>query len=201
MGIVSVTEEYVVWQHAIAPNACALEQLHGVEQKYTLQKGITLLDEFPDNAYFDMDPELPNDILLTDSLYNTSNLLVFSEALVSFLSELNMENLEFLPVKIMNHKGKFVDEKYYIFNVLNHQDCLDIEKSGAKLPRIKTGNIRKLKKLVLKEEKLDPSLDIFRVEKVPTATVVKKSLADKIDAMGFTAIDWVSLDEFDGKLY
>jgi hypothetical protein len=120
---------------------------------------------------------------------------------MAFLSGLDINNLEFLPVKIMNHKNKFFDEKYFIFNVLNHQDCFNIEKSGARIPRIKTGNIRKFKKFVLDEDKFDPSLDIFRVKRVPTATVVKKSLADKIDAMGFSAIDWVSLDEFDGSLY
>jgi hypothetical protein len=194
-------EEYVVWQHALVPNACSLEQLHGYDEDYNLHKGIALTEDYPIDVYFDLDPESPHKTLLVDSLYNTDSLLVFSEPLMAFLSGLDINNLEFLPVKIMNHKNKFFDEKYFIFNVLNHQDCFNIEKSGARIPRIKTGNIRKFKKFVLDEDKFDPSLDIFRVKRVPTATVVKKSLADKIDAMGFSAIDWVSLDEFDGSLY
>jgi hypothetical protein len=196
-----MTEEYVIWQHALVPNACALDSLEGFDDDYLLAEGVKLEDEFPSDVYFKMDPDSPHDTLLVDSLYNTHSELIFSQKLKNFICDLGLNNVEFLPVKIMDHKGKFVAEPYFIFNVLEHQDCLNIEESGAELPRLKTMDIMDVEKLVLDEDKFDHSLDIFRVKRLPTATVVKKSLADKIDAMGFSAIDWVSLDEFDGSLY
>lgn len=195
-----MTEEYVVWKHDIVPNACSLFHFEGFEKAYLLERGNSLSDQFPDDAYFDMNPDRPNDTLLVDSLYNNHSQLILSEPFVAFLSEKKRDNLEFLPVKIMNHKGKFADEKYFIMNVLDHQDCLDVQASGAKLPRMKTGSIQRVKKVVLDEDKLDDSLDIFRITSFHRANIVKKSLADEITAQGFTGVKWVSLDKFNGRI-
>ncbi|NQY36017.1 MAG: hypothetical protein HRT37_13805 [Alteromonadaceae bacterium] len=198
IGIKKMTMNYLAWVHKIVPNACSLYHFEGFDKSYLLNEGIKVEDQYPDGVYFDMHPERPHDILLVDSLFNTDNELVISEPLMNFFIEKKFTNLEFLPVKIMDHKGKFIDEKYFIMNVLEHQNCLDTDASDAEISIIDDKIIESVEQIVLIDENVDESFDIFRMTGFPAATLIKESLAKEIADNGFTGIEFIPLDQFDG---
>ena len=193
-----MTMNYVAWVHKIIPNACSLYHFEGFDKSYLLSEGIKVADQYPKGVYFDMHPERPHDILLVDSLFNTDSELVISESLVNFLTDKKLTNLEFLPVKIMDHKGKYIDEKYFIMNVLDHQNCLDTDASDAEISMIDNKTIESVEQIVLIEDNVDDSFDIFRMTGFPAATLIKECLAKEIEDIGFTGIEFIPLDEFDG---
>lgn len=193
-----MTINYVAWVHKIVPKACSLYHFEGFDKSYLLNEGIKVKDEYPDGVYFDMHPERPNDLLLVDSLFNTDNELVISEGLMNFFTEKKLPNLEFLPVKIMDHKGKYIVEKYFIMNVLEHQDCLDTDASEAEISMIDNKTIDSVEQIILIEDNVDDSFDLFRIIGFPAATLVKESFAKEIESHGFSGIEFLALDEFDG---
>ncbi|MBV1856961.1 MAG: hypothetical protein KUG77_01025 [Nannocystaceae bacterium] len=187
---------YLAWLHKIVPKACSLYHFEGFEKSHLLTEGIRVSALYPDGVYFDMHPDRPRDVLLVDSLFNTDNELVLSERLVAFLLGKSLPNLEFLPVKIMDHKGNFIDEKYSIMNVLEHQDCLDVDASEPEVSTINDKTIESVEQLVLVEGKVDDSFQIFRIANFAATTLVEESLARAIEAE-FTGVEFVPLEDFE----
>ncbi|MEP1446870.1 MAG: DUF1629 domain-containing protein [Paraglaciecola sp.] len=192
-----MTKRYLAWVHKIVPNACSLYHFEGFDKSYLLHEGIELANKFPDDVYFDMHPDRPHDTLLVDSLFNTDKERVISESLKKFLVAKKSPNLEFLPVKIMDHKGKFIEDKYFIMNVLDHQNCLDYDASEAEISLINDKTIDSVEQIVLLDEKVNDNFDIFRICDFPSATLVSESLAKELEDNGFTGIEFLPLDEFD----
>ena len=191
-------KKYQAWIHKIEPMACSLYHFEGFDKSYLLNEGIKVKEQYPENVYFDMHPDRTKDNLLVDSLFNTDNELVISKKMMIFFVDKKIKNLEFLPVKIRDHQAKFIDEEYFILNILDHQDCLDIDASCAEISIIDDTTIEEVEEIILLDDKADHGLDIFRICNFPAATLISDSLVKEMQNENFTGIDFISLEEFDG---
>jgi len=70
---------------------------------------------------------------LSDVLLTGFELDIWSPRLVGLMSELGVENVQYLPVTIVNYKTKEKDTSYRIANVLGAIDCLDLANSQHRL--------------------------------------------------------------------
>jgi len=188
--------DYVFWAPRRLENVCQLVDLQGVEREWELDEGVSRSASFPDGATLRMDPNYPYHMLLADNLLNTERLIVASGRLKTFLELRRLAEVEYLPVKVLNHKGRPVDVQYYIIHPVSPIDCLDLEQSGPTWSAIDTTRIKALNRFVVIESKIEKERELFRPKYFHRATLVKRALAEAIDKEGFTGIRWFELDQF-----
>lgn len=186
---------YVVWRFNDVSNSCVLDELSGVSKTFQIRKGVPRAGGFPSDAKFTLDPDYPNDTLLVDAFDNVYRMVVISPALKSFLEGRNVKNTEFLPVTIIDHKGK-PKAKYFILHPLYPVECLDLEASGARWDTVNKDTIDSVQRLVLNTEKIDPNLQILKMKFFYNYLLVRRELADAITSEGFTGIRWVNPSDF-----
>lgn len=177
------------------PTAAVLDAVSNFPRPYRLSKDGSLAQDFPKNVQLSM---LPNyGMELRDFVNSQSDVLVISERVKEFLeAQDDVENVEMLPVAVLDHKGRVVDEPFYIAHLLNHQDCLNGEASGGEVWPFKPDVFASVERLILKEDCLDPGVALFRLNRYPYPVLVRQSLADRIVAEGFTGITLNELGDF-----
>jgi hypothetical protein len=189
--------DYVAWKAKAPAGFCALECLENVEDSYELKRGISRANGFPADASFRMDAAHPKNVKLADNVYNLDRMLVVSKKLKELIESKAPPSTEFLPVTIYNHKGRVASADYFIVNPFLLQDCIDKKKSQIEWNDIDPELICSCFGLVLLPDTIDPKLLLFRPKHMPTIVLVRRDLADEIEAGGFTGIKLVGLDEFE----
>jgi hypothetical protein len=191
-----MTSNYVIWRWKNVANACVLQRLEGVKKQYQLRDGISRVADFPEEAAFAMNPDFPHDTLLTDNIININQMIVASARLKDFMEARKLPKVEFLPVTILNHRGKPVSQRFFIIHLLDHVDCLEVEKCSPVWSKIDTDTIQRLKRLVIDEKRIGKSREIFRPKHFPEVVLVYRKLAEAIDAAAFEGITWKELDTY-----
>lgn len=185
--------DYVIWAQQIINGAAALAGMKGYAEDWRLLDGQSLTTGFPSSARFDMNPEYPNDMRLTDCLYNLDKQIVASPKVRELLEGAGVPCMEYLPVSVYNHKGLPVDEPYVIAHPIEPVDCLNEVASGARRSRIDPDSINKVKSLVIDESRIDPARVLFRPKAYHSVILAHRSLAAKVDAAGITGVRWIEL--------
>lgn len=188
--------DYVVWEPEWKDGVCRLGMLQNVEKHGELAYNIPRAEGFPANATFEMDRDARYDTLLADRLRNASGFLVVSEQVVRFLEEREVPHFESLPVKILDHRGKPVDQPYFIVNPLDPVDCLDVEACDPSWNKILPGKIRSVRRLVIDPDRMDPSRPLFTCDKFHRARFLRRDLAKAMDDAGFTGSVFVEIGEY-----
>src|SRR5262249_47271846 len=150
----------------------------------------------PAGGEYSLHPDFPNDLVLTDSLMNTDSLLVVSPRLKAYLQETGDADLEFYPVTILDHKGKLLSADYQIVNATGDVDCLDKEASGARASRVSPDEVSRVRKLALKIDQIPSGKVLFRIKGFPEVTMIRRDVAEGLDATGFTGFRWLEPDKF-----
>jgi hypothetical protein len=189
---------FLLWAAGDEGNSCTLTSLQGYEDAWRLHDGLPLAGEFPEDAFFPMDANFPERIRLSDCLDNLNQSVVVSRRLRDYLIGLDLSGVEYLPVKIVNHKGRISSTEYSVVNPSFSVDCLDVGASGVTYNPIVKTDVMDMDQFVLDESKIDPELRMFRVRNVPGPILVRRDLAEEIDAQGFTAILWMELEDYEG---
>lgn len=110
----------------------------------------SLLDKWPEGQTLSFSEDRPEGMMLTDQITNSFSWLTASKKIKDILEHLDLENLEFLPIGFLDHKGRARKESYWIVNftslltAVNQQQS--IFKKGA------GGTLRSFKKLVLLDD-------------------------------------------------
>jgi hypothetical protein len=121
---------------------------------------------------------------------------VCSARVKDFLEAEKVAHLEFLPVTILNHKGRKERAPYFVVNTLGTVDCIDLKKTRWKQHLISPSDIDEVENLTLDESRIDPSRALFRLAKYSVPVVFRADLADKILRAGFTGIRFMDPHEF-----
>ena len=189
-------DNYFVWQFQKVPYACVLNDFTGFKAKNTLFHGTSLAKSFPSDAAFHMDPDFPKNLLLTDNLLNSDSAMVVSAKLADALRAQNVAKLEYLPVKIIDHKGKVASKDYSILNPLELVDCIDREKSKFRPSRILPEEIDKFDQLVLDETRIPEDRLLFRMKGFNDIALASKSLVDVLTKGNFTGLGWMPVSKY-----
>ena len=191
-----MNDDFLIWDSAVVPNACCLAQLVNVDDQFELPKGIPRAATFPSDAAFTMDPDFPNDMLLTDNLVNTDRLVIASARLKTFLESQALQRVEYLPVTILNHKGRSASRDYFIVHPVELDACVDLGASDVEWSIIDPASIDSVTSLVIDEHALDPGVALFRPKPFYDIVLVRRPLAEAIDAQGFSGIRWIELSSY-----
>lgn len=195
-----MSDEYLLWTAKNEPHACTLRDIEGFDKIFELMKGISQAGKFPSDVKMKMDERKPNDTLLVDNVKNLKNILVISERLKSFLEAKSINNLEYLPITILDHKGRPIEQEYFILNPINNPDCLDLNVTDPEWSQIDDTLITHVKKLAVQKEWRDDNHIIFRPKFYRSRPFVSAKLAQEITEGGFTGVRWQPISEVTGRL-
>lgn len=179
--------------------ACRLTSLQGVDDDFELLRGISRINGFPEDAYFKMDKNFPDDLRLEDFVFNSNGLLVVSEKVKDILTKDDLVNNELLDVVIVNHKGRKEKARYFILHQVNLQACINESKSIGRANSIDTKLYSIITKLVLDDSKVNQNVELFRMARYPFLPMFREDLTEKIMREGCTGIqfgepmDWTGM--------
>jgi hypothetical protein len=188
--------KYVIWKYRRVPNACRLQKLHSVADIWELREGVPRGAGFPADAHWSMDPDFPYNMLLIDNLLNSSMLIVGSARLKSLLEEQRVAGVEYLPVTVLNHKGRPAGKEYFIINPIDPPDCLAREQCGITWSELDPDTIDTVEHLVIDPSKVEPERQLFRPKYFYDVILVERSLAEAIDRAGLQGIRWLELADY-----
>lgn len=188
--------KYVFWGTKVEPNYCGLTALNNVENPIDLQKGLQIKN-FPENASFVMDRNFPKAVKLADNVYNLRELIVVSQRLKEFIERTEPPEVEYLPVSIINHKGRVASKDYFIVNPYKLLDCIDLEGSEIEWNSIDPQIISACFEMVIDETRIDPDATIFRLKYYPTKILVRRDLADEILNGNFTGAHFIEIEDLE----
>ncbi len=132
------------------------------KQDWKLGEGISCRDWFPMESEVQIYSE--KGIKLTDAIPNYSNKLIISKKLRDIFEEKSGAHFEFFPIKVKDKKGRVVDKEYFIANLLDTVDCVDMEKSEYRICSIIKDQVDRFSLLVFDENRIDSSKNIFRLK-------------------------------------
>ena len=191
--------DYLIWKAIIEDGCCVCGSLENVEDSHKVKRGISVAEYFPDNAFFQMSPDFPKDIKLVDNIRNRGGFVLVSRGIKNMIEGANNVNhVEYLPVKIINHKGRIASKDYFIINPLDICDAIDFDQSEIKWNNINPDIISSCAKLVLKKNNIPYDFKIFRLKYFPRRVLLRRDLAEKIGKGGFTGIAFTESQNFRG---
>ncbi|MBL0696457.1 hypothetical protein JJE73_22695 [Comamonas sp. JC664] len=158
------------------------------ERDFELFDGISRTSDSSADAYFEMDEDFPDDIRTEDFIVELTSLLVISERTRQALDATGMKNNEFLPVTILNHKGRKEKGPFHILHQVMLQDCIDFEKTVCERNALDPDLLSSISQLALDERRIDPTVSLFRMKHFPYAPMFREDLVEKIRAAGLTGI-------------
>jgi hypothetical protein len=178
---------FVIWHSISEEGVCALTPPRGAEKLYQLKRGISRFEGWPSGVVCEMRDEFPRDIQLADNM-NAAGYKVISNSIKNMLVREESNNVEFLPISILNHKGRVASRDYFILNPLGTYNCIDLDGSGVKWNTIKKDLIVSCTQLVLMDDMIPVAHKIFRPKFWPMIILLRTELAEKLSGEHFTGL-------------
>ncbi|MEY4563519.1 MAG: hypothetical protein RLZZ618_2796 [Pseudomonadota bacterium] len=157
-------------------------------------RGVPLAADWPDHVQFHMDPNFPKAVQLADWIQNLPNGLVASARLKAFIEAQHPLGVEYLPIEIIDCKGKVASRDYFLLNP-SLQDALDLSNSVVDWNPIDPDLICSCTTMVFDASRIDPRATLFRLKHYPSKIVFHRRLAEAIKNAGFTGIKFIELED------
>lgn len=118
---------------------------------WKLDKGISCSDWFP--SFPEIQIGELGGIKIPDYVENRFDFLIISQKLKEVLEEKSAALFEFFPVNILDKKGRSIGKPYFIANLLDTVDCVDMDASEYQMGSLVKDQVSDFSLLVLDEEK------------------------------------------------
>ena len=158
----------------------------GLVRQYQLLKGISRAKDWPDDVTAKFSDMRPEGMRLTDFIRSSFTWLFVSDRFKKVLEDVGVTNVEYLPIKMKNHKKKLVDAKYWIANFTVLVEAVDRSKSVFRVDAADDTKISKFDSLVLLPEVEKNGPAALRMKEWPQLMLVREDLAARIKEAGFT---------------
>nr|WP_163781128.1 DUF1629 domain-containing protein [Myxococcus vastator] len=119
-----------------------------------------------------------------DYVENSLGYLIVSERVRSVLEHLATAPIEYLPLRITDHKGRLHPHAFFIVNVLGHVACADRTRSQYLESSMRPGQFCDLTRLYLDTDRVDARKNIFRLAELPRVILVREDLAEALHQCG-----------------
>ncbi len=190
--------DHVFWGFARLPNHAHLGGISDSDADLNVTYGREVGDAYPSEVSIHVDPTKPDKTILGEVLRNVGCLIIVSRRLKEFLQERDLPDVEYLPLKVYNHKNRLVQKDYFIINPFRPQACLNIPACGFTW-RAKPGrDPRYIKQFVVDNSQCTSLPLLFRPEPLFNYVLIHRDLAQAIDAAGFEGNFWIEPHFLDG---
>ncbi|HXD18657.1 MAG TPA: DUF1629 domain-containing protein [Vicinamibacterales bacterium] len=154
---------------------------------YRLSKGLAMGTDYPADSgevRLRLGEDYPG-LKRASFIGNTGGFLAFDRKTADVILSHNVGRVERLPFVLLDHKGRLYSRDYVFLNPLERVDCLNLDLSVVR--RAKDGEIRDIKKLVLKAV-ATPELDLFRLGERPRIYLFSSVLVAALKAVKITNV-------------
>jgi hypothetical protein len=167
----------------------------GLVRQYQLLEGVPRSVGWPQvTAKFS--DRRPEGMRLTDWLPTPSGWLLVSDRFKKLIEAMEVANVEYLPIRVRNHKKKIVSESYWIVNFLNLIEAVDRNQSVFDVDAADKNKIYTFDRLVLRAEVDAKGPSVFRMKEKPALVLVRGDLAERIGASRLTGLKLVETAKY-----
>jgi len=165
---------------------------------YLLKKGVSCKDWFPEDAEFQLNDE--SGMVLADIIPNSVLWRIVSDSLKKLLEKHASCEMEFLPIRIRDHRDQLITETYYILNILGTVSCMDRQKSDYDASALDESQVVTFRHLYLDTDKIPEHINLFRFGEERDMFMMRQDLMQILIDSGITGLAFTSLEDF-GKKY
>ncbi|HEX5751900.1 MAG TPA: DUF1629 domain-containing protein [Archangium sp.] len=156
-----------------------------VAKSWELTEGTVLKDSLPESTTFSLSQDSGD--ILCDFIPNISSVLVISSRAREVLEAQGLrQEMEYLPITVLDRRGRPTKSRYYLANVLRKVACMDREKSEF-VPG-SDEEILVVERLKLQEELIPPETRLFRLGECPEVIIIRSDLLQHIQAENLTGL-------------
>jgi hypothetical protein len=188
--------DYYIWSTERNSLYCTLDRVpDGNQAMFRARLGRPMGADYPEPLPFPMSPDLGG-IKVAELVRNTLGYYIVGPAVHAVLANESGASFEFLPIDIINRKGRREEATRWIANLLGDPVvCADLSKSVMREMPLKKGRYSSLQRLVLDARRIDPSLKIFRLGEMPHLFIVRDDLRAALAASGATAMQFHAMGD------
>lgn len=159
-----------------------------------LEHGTSLVKKIKPDTLFSFDHEYPNGRILLDEVPNSFSGFPISPRLKEIFAE--EPSIEFIPIRIQDHRKKVVATDYVLANPVGLVDCLDLAKSDVVMNALDESIVMRFKKMVLVPGKIPKDRHVFRPVGRPSMLLLSPKIVKAIEAAKITGVECVPADGF-----
>lgn len=153
---------------------------------YNLKVGRRISEKYP-NGVGDVTLRLGEDypgLELTSYIGNTQSMLIVDRKTAGIIQAHNVGEIELIPFRLLNHKGRAHSRDYVFMNPIGWVDCLNHQRS--EITRKNDGTFVRVKTVVLDTGRLIDVPDLFRIKEALTCYVFSEKLVNDLRDEGCT---------------
>lgn len=188
--------KYFLWRSSHKPGYCVIK-IPTFDDK-PLNLGAALEATWPDDVSTKMDGDFPDDIDLADNLYGTYHAIISLRLKQWLEQQITDGSIEYLPISIINHKGRTEPDPYFVLHPRAMVDCIDQEASEVEWNPLDPDEIYDCEGLVLNEDAIPPDCRLFRLTHWGSEIIIRSDLAEQMEAAGFTGLYFPDAEGYDG---
>ena len=129
-------------------------------------------------------------------IHESAKFTLFSRKFIDTLSNLDIENIEYLPAEVTDQAtNKTLD--YSVANIVKRITALDEEKSDFIFDS--HGNIMGVGEMVFDESKIQ-NHKIFLLSEVPSLIIVHESIKNAVESENLTGFLFIADKDYDGEV-
>ena len=144
-----------------------------------------------DKVVFEYDSAEGN--ILTDYLANLHRWFVVSEDFCKITQKIIENQVQYLPVKVMDRFTKSEVDSYFVANIVNVIDALDLDNSKYDVFELDDEKIISVEKYALKSSEI-VNTQIFRLKDDTIPIFVSETLKKVIEDNGLTGFKFLEVD-------
>ena len=163
-------------------------------EQWRIAKGERMGEHYSPTVQLQMDKQHKG-LGTPDFIHNTLHLPMVSKKLRALLETEADAEIEYLQFSLLNHKGRPVEQEFYIANIIGTQDCVDRVKTEARESALKPGKYSGLFKLLLDQSRIDPKSKLFRISAKPTVLIIRSDLRAVLEHNGITGMRFIAMGE------
>jgi hypothetical protein len=189
------------WVVSEKPNGGAVLDMlpDGSPEEFLFGMGGSLAAEFPKGGVMKFSSLFPQFIKVFDFVTAALPVLVVSSRVKRVMDALEVGNCEFLPVVLKDHKGNVASTEHFVLHGLGGQDAIDMDRSEYRMGSLDEEQIKRVKKLVLSPQNIDPKALLFRPSRLMYRFMMHQRLLDALKAEGVTGLHVYTAEGWDGS--
>lgn len=167
---------------------CRCDNTHGFEQ-YELSEGKSI-QEWNKDIIFLFDPS--DGERLTDYLANNLGWFIVSTRFKDVLCELNVGEVQYLPIKVINSRDKAILNNYYVANVINVVDAINLDHSDYSVINLSDEKVYSIRKYALSKNEIQMN-HIFKLKGFEIPLFVSESVKELVIKNNITGCDFLEV--------
>jgi len=124
--------------------------------------------------------------------------IVVNSRVKNVLDNMNIDTVEYLPIRLWGHQKDLVSDDYFILNPLGSVDFIDMEKSDYVMSSLDESQISDVDDLVINMDNIPKETKIFRATTMMEQVFIHDDLRLALENAGIQGYKLIEAEGWDG---